>query len=105
MDSMSPSDRAELALRQTPWLRRLARQLVRDPDDAEDLVQETWVRAFERPPRAGETGSEPSLRAWLITSRARPVPRSRLRVAERSSSSRVIARTRGVVSPDAEPGG
>jgi DNA-directed RNA polymerase specialized sigma24 family protein len=32
---------------------------VRDPELAEDVLQETWIAALERPP------SEGSLRAWL----------------------------------------
>ncbi|MEM1449523.1 MAG: sigma-70 family RNA polymerase sigma factor [Planctomycetota bacterium] len=31
------------------WLERLATQLVRDPDDAGDLVQDTWVAALRMP--------------------------------------------------------
>jgi RNA polymerase sigma-70 factor (ECF subfamily) len=43
-------------------LYRFARSLVRDPDAAEDLVQEAFVRAFER--RAQFRGDAP-VRAWL----------------------------------------
>lgn len=45
------------------WVRRLARQLVSDPDLAEDAVQETWVAAMRQPPRGD--ASSPSVRAWL----------------------------------------
>ena len=41
------------------FLRRLARQLVHDEHEAEDLVQSTWLAALERPPSPG------GLRAWL----------------------------------------
>lgn len=44
------------------WVRALARRLVRDPHLAEDLVQETWVAALERP-----AGSVRAMRAWLAS--------------------------------------
>lgn len=55
----------EALLRESEWLRRLAGALVRDPEAAEDLVQEAWVAALERPPRIG--GRRSGLRAWLRT--------------------------------------
>jgi len=42
------------------WIRRLAAELSSDPGSAEDLVQETWLRALTKPP-----GSPLALRAWL----------------------------------------
>jgi RNA polymerase sigma-70 factor (ECF subfamily) len=45
---------------QRAFLQRLARQLVRGEGAAEDLVQDTFVRALERPP-----ASAAALRAWL----------------------------------------
>lgn len=42
------------------WIRRLALELVGDPARAEDLVQDTWLVAMTRPPRA-----RGALRAWL----------------------------------------
>ena len=45
------------------FVRRLARRLIRDEAAAEDLAQDAWVAALERPPKeAGESGG---LRAWL----------------------------------------
>ena len=63
MDVMPPH-LAQLALEHTIWLRRLALRLARDPEVAEDLLQDTWVRALEHPPAAGGKGSS---RAWLAT--------------------------------------
>jgi DNA-directed RNA polymerase specialized sigma24 family protein len=40
----------ERLLAQSGWARRLARRLVQDQDQAEDVLQETWVAALERPP-------------------------------------------------------
>ena len=48
MDVMLPLT-AESMLEHSAWLRRLALRLVHDPEMAEDLVQDTWVRAFEMP--------------------------------------------------------
>ena len=55
----NPNDVAEI-LEQTSWLRSLARQLVRDPHTADDVVQSTIVAAlaWEELPREG-------LRNWL----------------------------------------
>jgi RNA polymerase sigma-70 factor (ECF subfamily) len=47
-------------LQHAAWVRRLALALVRDPDDADELAQETWKAALSRPPR--EAGP---LRPWL----------------------------------------
>src|SRR5262245_58322146 len=44
------------------WLRRLARELIRDPGAAEDAVQDTFVAALRRPP-----GGEGPVRPWLAT--------------------------------------
>ena len=42
----------------TSGLRRLARGLVRDPSDAEDLVQDVWVAALRsRPDDEGRLGA------------------------------------------------
>jgi len=44
------------------WLRRLARALVKDPNRADDLEQEVWLRAIRTPP-----ATKRSLRGWLGT--------------------------------------
>ena len=44
------------------WVRQLASALVLDPAGADEVVQETWRRILERPPRDLR---EP--RAWLTT--------------------------------------
>ncbi len=43
-----------------PRMRRLARRLVTDPNDAEDLAQDGWVRALRHPPAHGQ-----ALGAWV----------------------------------------
>lgn len=49
-------------LRQLDWMRALARELVSDPELAEDLAQDTLVIGLERPPRDGA-----GLRGWIAT--------------------------------------
>ncbi|MCE9594502.1 MAG: sigma-70 family RNA polymerase sigma factor, partial [Planctomycetes bacterium] len=53
----------ESLLAQAGWVRALARSLARG-DEVEDLVQETWRIALERPPQVRD---ERGLRAWLRT--------------------------------------
>lgn len=50
----------ELLLRESRWLHGLARSLVHDEHEAEDVVQSAFLTAVTRPPRA--TGA---LRSWL----------------------------------------
>ncbi|MCP3919572.1 MAG: sigma-70 family RNA polymerase sigma factor [bacterium] len=51
---------AEQILSHSRWLGRLAASLTSDAATAEDLVQETWIAALERPPR-----SRVGVRTWL----------------------------------------
>ncbi len=52
----------EALLRHRPFVKALARRLVRDDARAEDVVQDTYVTAMENPPQHGG-----ALRAWLAT--------------------------------------
>jgi RNA polymerase sigma factor (sigma-70 family) len=61
MDARHTPIELEEALRHTDWLRRLALSLVKDPDSADELVQETWIRAWRSAPGGGAS------RAWLGT--------------------------------------
>jgi DNA-directed RNA polymerase specialized sigma24 family protein len=56
---MSRPIELETLLREERWVRRLARRLVVDPNEAEDLVQEAWLARLSAPP--GERGLS---RAW-----------------------------------------
>src|SRR5688572_8258805 len=56
--SFGPDD----LFRNAAWMRRLALTLARDESTADDLLQETWLKALERP----ATAPEPS-RGWLRT--------------------------------------
>jgi RNA polymerase sigma-70 factor (ECF subfamily) len=59
-DRRSPFD----VIGQLGALRRYARSLARNPEDAEDLVQDALMRAYERRPTFRQGGN---LRAWLMS--------------------------------------
>lgn len=44
------------------WVRRIARSMVLDENDADDLEQGAWLSVLRRPPRRGR-----SIRGWLFT--------------------------------------
>ena len=50
----------ETLRREAAWVRRLAVRLLRDETDADDVIQEVWLRAMRSPPR-----SEAAVRSWL----------------------------------------
>ncbi len=67
------------------WLRRVAQSLVADENDAEDLVQESWLTARDRPPADGAVTP-----GWLATvMRNRWRLRLRRRGRQRSREERV----------------
>lgn len=68
------------------WVRALARRLVRDDATADDVEQQVWATAFERPPREGG-----SARAWLGTV-ARNIARNLRRAAGRRDAHESAAR-------------
>src|SRR5262245_61481580 len=87
---------AEL-LAHTGWMRALARTLVRDEALAEDLVQESLLRAVERPPRQpGALGS------WLRTVLSRAASRSREEERSRARRELRVARPERSDSTPAE---
>src|ERR1700730_744201 len=63
LEQVSPAFEAE-ALASLGSLSRAALRLTRNPADAEDLVQETYLKAFRA---AGTFEPETNLRAWLFT--------------------------------------
>ena len=85
MTPPTSSAEAHTLLEHSGWVRALARKLVRDPNLADDLAQETWLAAFEHRPRG-----EGNLRAWLGTvlrNLARQVGRGEDRRAARERAS------------------
>jgi len=76
------------------FLRELAVRLVADPQSADDIVQDTWVAALERP-----TAVRTSARGWLAAV-ARNAARMRRRSgARRSRRERQVARPEAIPSP------
>lgn len=76
-----PVPAADELLRHAQWMRALARSLVLDDATADDVTQDAWRVALERPPRAMA-----ALRGWLaavirslVAKRARGEARRRLR--------------------------
>lgn len=62
MTLSNPTSPIEDLLQHREFVRALALRLTRDKSAAEDLEQETWLTAIEKPPRRGS-----SLRGWLST--------------------------------------
>ncbi|HEY5947648.1 MAG TPA: sigma-70 family RNA polymerase sigma factor, partial [Kofleriaceae bacterium] len=79
-------------LQNAEWVRRLALALVRNPDEADELAQETWEAALSRPPR--EAGP---LRPWLAG-----VVRNLARMRARSSGRRARREESAVVPEPAQ---
>ncbi len=94
MDSPSRAVPEPELLANLAWVQALARGLVADAATAEDVAQDTWLAALERPPRRT---SGAGLRAWL-----RQVVRTMARQSARSAASRG-KRERSVARPEAEP--
>jgi len=87
-----PTCDLEAVLAQSSWVRALAERLVRDPGDAEDIVQETWIAAERRRP-----GLENGLRPWLAA-----VVR-KLALRKRRDRARVESRERAAARAEATP--
>lgn len=80
-------------LSHSEWVRRLAYSLARNADDAQDLVQETWVTAIAHPPRRGD-----NLKGWF-----RKLVRNKwldLKKADSSRAGRERSTARSEVEPD-----
>ncbi|MCP5024476.1 MAG: RNA polymerase sigma factor, partial [bacterium] len=59
----TPSDiTPEALLAHSDWIRHLVAGLVRDPGRTDDVLQETWLIALQRPPQ-----EEGNLRGWLAS--------------------------------------
>lgn len=76
-----------------PFLRRLARRLLRDEGEAEDVVQQTWLAAVERPPQGVRNPA-----AWLATITKRLAGERRRRGERRRAREALVARTERVPS-------
>ena len=79
----------QLLFEQSVWLRRLAAQLVCDPHQREDALQETWLTTLEDPPEARDV---PSLRIWLARVLRYKVLHERRGVSRRARREQAVAR-------------
>src|SRR5215510_3385240 len=77
------------------WVKALALRLVADDAAADDLVQETWLRAIERPPQ--QAAGPRSLRAWLKQVVAR------FALQRRRHDDAALARERAAAPREAQP--
>lgn len=87
-----PSIPPESLLRHASFLRALAQGMLGDAHGAEDVVQDTWVAAFERPPK-----SPLNLRGWLGTVARHFALRSRRSEERRERRDRASARPEAIV--------
>lgn len=90
MPPSNSADSLQELLAHASWLRALARRLTECTASADDLTQDVWTRALERPPR-----TEAPLRGWLAT-----VIRH-LALERRRASARRAARERRAATPQA----
>jgi RNA polymerase sigma-70 factor (ECF subfamily) len=75
---------AQLASAHGPWLRRLARGLIRDPALADDVIQEVWEVTLNQPP-----ADRSAARTWLgrvLSNRFKNEVRSEARRAAREAA-------------------
>jgi RNA polymerase sigma-70 factor (ECF subfamily) len=82
METNPRSIGADALLAEMAWVQRLARSLVRDTNLADDVAQDAWLVALERPPHAR---SGPGRRAWLAR-----VTRTLARQSMRSDARRTL---------------
>jgi RNA polymerase sigma factor (sigma-70 family) len=95
MPNRAPTATTEELLAHVGWARRLARQLTADADEAEDLLQETWMAATLHPP----TTDRP-LRPWLAVV-LRNLWGNRKRAAQRREARHATLASEGAaVSPE-----
>jgi RNA polymerase sigma-70 factor (ECF subfamily) len=93
METNPRSIGADALLAEMAWVQRLARSLVRDTNLADDVAQDAWLVALERPPHAR---SGPGLRAWLAR-----VTRTLARQSMRSDARRTL-REHGAARSESE---
>ncbi|MBI5431719.1 MAG: RNA polymerase sigma factor [Planctomycetes bacterium] len=95
MDADARKPELDELLAHSAWAWTLARRLVRDGESADDVVQEAWVRALQRPPSFASPEASP--RPWLAT-----VMRNALTQWRRSDARRV-GREQAAARPEALP--
>lgn len=79
MDRVPSIETTKELLAHSAWLTRVARALTSTADDADEVVQQTWLRALERPPSHAT-----NLRGWLAT-----LARNLVRSSRREQATRI----------------
>ena len=95
MPSSTPMISSESLLQHEPFVTAVVRGLLSDEARVQDVLQETWLTALRRPPRAAV-----SLRAWLARVAGNLARDSRRSESRRRVRERVASRTEGVESVD-----
>ena len=86
---------ARALLTHRDFLRRYVRSLIRDENDAADLVQETWVETLQSRPHDGV-----GMRSWLRKVARRKATRTRLRSARRAEHEQAVGPDQNGHGPD-----
>ncbi|MEM1448315.1 MAG: RNA polymerase sigma factor [Planctomycetota bacterium] len=92
---MTDAPRIDALLAHSDWIDRLARKLVTDPNEADEVVQEAWLRALAAPPSDDE-----NLRGWLVRVVRRVLSRRRRAAMRRSDHEGRTPERRGPKTPD-----
>lgn len=88
---MDAPARLEVLLAEREWVRSLARTLTRDENAADDLEQEAWLAAVQRPP-----GDVSTPRGWLATVLRRAAGKDRRGQSRRDRRERAAARPEAI---------
>ncbi len=87
----------EKLLKHAGWMKGLARGLVRDAGRAEDVVQQAWVAALERPPRRWKADA-----SWLRRVVRNLANRSHREEYRRRARERRVARNERIATTPAD---
>ncbi|MEM9802080.1 MAG: sigma factor, partial [Planctomycetota bacterium] len=82
-------------LAHSDWIDRLARRLVTDPNEADEVVQEAWLRALAAPPESDE-----NLRGWMARVVRRVQARRRRAALRRKDHEDRAPQRRGPRTPE-----
>jgi len=93
MDGRRETPQPEVLLGHAAFVRRVARGLLRDEAQVDDVLQQTWLAALTRPPGAG------NLRGWLAAVARNLALRFRRAEGRRRRHERASAPSRVVVAP------
>jgi len=93
-EAIRSCDTFDAVFRHRDWVYTLAKRLVVDANDADDVVQEVWINAIQNPPHRRK-----NLKGWLHVVARRVVSRQRRTRERQQRRERLAARS----LPDADP--